>query len=68
MAVAPSRWQRETRFRNQTGRLQGDVAYYAPCGKKLRQYQDVVKVASRPRSPACGRAGVLVELRPVLSR
>ncbi|KAG7466909.1 hypothetical protein MATL_G00147360 [Megalops atlanticus] len=36
-------WQRETRIRNLGGRLQGDVAYYAPCGKKLRQYPDVVK-------------------------
>ncbi|KAJ8352241.1 hypothetical protein SKAU_G00237170 [Synaphobranchus kaupii] len=36
-------WQRETRVRNQGGRLQSDVAYYAPCGKKLRQYQDVMK-------------------------
>ncbi|KAJ8282378.1 hypothetical protein COCON_G00048970 [Conger conger] len=36
-------WQRETRYKNQSGRVQGEVAYYAPCGKKLRQYQDVVK-------------------------
>lgn len=26
------------------GRLQGEVAYFAPCGKKLRQYPDVIKV------------------------
>lgn len=44
------RWQRETRIHNVTGRLQGDVAYYAPCGKKIRQYPDVMKV--RP-SLAC---------------
>ncbi|TFJ95700.1 cysteine desulfurase [Platysternon megacephalum] len=37
-------WQRETRIRNFGGRLQGEVAYYAPCGKKLRQYPEVVKV------------------------
>ncbi|XP_066046627.1 bromodomain adjacent to zinc finger domain protein 2B isoform X11 [Chamaea fasciata] len=36
-------WQRETRIRNFGGRLQGEVAYFAPCGKKLRQYPDVVK-------------------------
>ncbi|KAJ8255355.1 hypothetical protein GJAV_G00203920 [Gymnothorax javanicus] len=36
-------WQREARIRNQSGRMQGDVAYCAPSGKKLRQYQDVVK-------------------------
>lgn len=37
-------WQRETRIRNVAGRLQGEVAYFAPCGKKLRQYPDVMKV------------------------
>ncbi|XP_029392104.1 bromodomain adjacent to zinc finger domain protein 2B isoform X10 [Mus pahari] len=36
-------WQRETRVRNFGGRLPGEVAYYAPCGKKLRQYPDVIK-------------------------
>ncbi|XP_066046630.1 bromodomain adjacent to zinc finger domain protein 2B isoform X13 [Chamaea fasciata] len=40
-------WQRETRIRNFGGRLQGEVAYFAPCGKKLRQYPDVVKYLSR---------------------
>ncbi|XP_023836582.1 bromodomain adjacent to zinc finger domain protein 2B isoform X14 [Salvelinus sp. IW2-2015] len=40
-------WQRETRIHNVTGRLQGDVAYYAPCGKKIRQYPDVMKYLSR---------------------
>uniref|UniRef100_A0A4W5KJ92 Bromodomain adjacent to zinc finger domain 2B n=1 Tax=Hucho hucho TaxID=62062 RepID=A0A4W5KJ92_9TELE len=40
-------WQRETRIQNVTGRLQGDVAYYAPCGKKIRQYPDVMKYLSR---------------------
>uniref|UniRef100_A0A8C7CD88 Bromodomain adjacent to zinc finger domain 2B n=1 Tax=Oncorhynchus kisutch TaxID=8019 RepID=A0A8C7CD88_ONCKI len=39
----PGEWQRETRICNVAGRLQGDVAYYAPCGKKLRQYPDVMK-------------------------
>ncbi|XP_072539750.1 bromodomain adjacent to zinc finger domain protein 2B isoform X11 [Salminus brasiliensis] len=36
-------WRRETRIKTVGGRLQGDVAYYAPCGKRLRQYPDVVK-------------------------
>ncbi|XP_037704971.1 bromodomain adjacent to zinc finger domain protein 2B isoform X10 [Choloepus didactylus] len=36
-------WQRETRIRNFGGRLQGEVAYYTPCGKKLRQYPEVIK-------------------------
>lgn len=38
------RWRRETRIRAMAGRLQGEVAYFAPCGKKLRQYPDVMKV------------------------
>ncbi|TRY82484.1 hypothetical protein DNTS_029964 [Danionella cerebrum] len=40
-------WQRETRIKSAAGRLQADVAYYAPCGKRLRQYPDVVKYLSR---------------------
>ncbi|XP_006880864.1 PREDICTED: bromodomain adjacent to zinc finger domain protein 2B [Elephantulus edwardii] len=40
-------WQRETRIRNFGGRIQGEVAYYAPCGKKLRQYPEVIKYLSR---------------------
>ncbi|KAM3861958.1 bromodomain adjacent to zinc finger domain protein 2B-like [Diretmus argenteus] len=40
-------WQRETRIRTVAGRLQGEVAYYAPCGKKLRQYPDVMKYLLR---------------------
>ncbi|KAM4631173.1 bromodomain adjacent to zinc finger domain protein 2B isoform 2-T2 [Polymixia lowei] len=36
-------WQRETRIKTVAGRPQGEVAYYAPCGKKLRQYPDVMK-------------------------
>ncbi|XP_026231800.1 bromodomain adjacent to zinc finger domain protein 2B isoform X3 [Anabas testudineus] len=40
-------WQRETRIRTVAGRLQGEVAYLAPCGKKLRQYPDVIKYLVR---------------------
>ncbi|XP_019935631.2 bromodomain adjacent to zinc finger domain protein 2B isoform X18 [Paralichthys olivaceus] len=36
-------WRRETRIKTVAGRPQGEVAYYAPCGKKLRQYPDVMK-------------------------
>uniref|UniRef100_A0A671XYW5 Bromodomain adjacent to zinc finger domain 2B n=1 Tax=Sparus aurata TaxID=8175 RepID=A0A671XYW5_SPAAU len=34
---------RETRIKSMAGKPQGEVAYYAPCGKKLRQYPDVMK-------------------------
>uniref|UniRef100_A0A7N8XN25 Bromodomain adjacent to zinc finger domain, 2Ba n=1 Tax=Mastacembelus armatus TaxID=205130 RepID=A0A7N8XN25_9TELE len=37
------KWRRETRIKTVAGRPQGEVAYYAPCGKKLRQYPDVMK-------------------------
>uniref|UniRef100_A0A9J8ALQ5 Bromodomain adjacent to zinc finger domain 2B n=1 Tax=Cyprinus carpio carpio TaxID=630221 RepID=A0A9J8ALQ5_CYPCA len=37
------RWQRETRITSMSGRLRGEVVYYAPCGRKLRQYPDVIK-------------------------
>ncbi|XP_012826522.1 bromodomain adjacent to zinc finger domain protein 2B isoform X7 [Xenopus tropicalis] len=40
-------WQRETRIKNLSGRLQGEVTYYAPCGKKFRQYPEVMKYLSR---------------------
>ncbi|XP_033965632.1 bromodomain adjacent to zinc finger domain protein 2B isoform X1 [Pseudochaenichthys georgianus] len=40
-------WQRETRIRTVAGRLQGEVAYFAPCGKKLRQYPDIMKYLLR---------------------
>uniref|UniRef100_A0A087YDD1 Bromodomain adjacent to zinc finger domain, 2Ba n=1 Tax=Poecilia formosa TaxID=48698 RepID=A0A087YDD1_POEFO len=36
-------WRRETRIKSVGGRPQGEVSYYAPCGKKLRQYPDVMK-------------------------
>ncbi|XP_018408654.1 PREDICTED: bromodomain adjacent to zinc finger domain protein 2B isoform X6 [Nanorana parkeri] len=40
-------WQRETRMKNLGGRLQGEVTYFAPCGKKFRQYPEVMKHLSR---------------------
>ncbi|XP_034435363.1 bromodomain adjacent to zinc finger domain protein 2B isoform X13 [Hippoglossus hippoglossus] len=36
-------WRRETRITTVAGRPQAEVAYYAPCSKKLRQYPDVMK-------------------------
>ncbi|TSM68836.1 Bromodomain adjacent to zinc finger domain protein 2B [Bagarius yarrelli] len=40
-------WKRETRISNIGGRVQGEVAYYAPCGKKLKQYPDIMKYLAR---------------------
>ncbi|KAK2839735.1 hypothetical protein Q5P01_013475 [Channa striata] len=40
-------WRRQTRIRTVASRLQGEVAYFAPCGKKLCQYPDVIKYLLR---------------------
>ncbi|XP_024863459.1 bromodomain adjacent to zinc finger domain protein 2B isoform X3 [Kryptolebias marmoratus] len=40
-------WQRETRIRTVAGRLQGEVAYFAPCGRRLRQFPDIMKYLIR---------------------
>ncbi|XP_055005883.1 bromodomain adjacent to zinc finger domain protein 2B [Boleophthalmus pectinirostris] len=40
-------WQRVTRVWSVAGRLQGEVCYLAPCGKKLRLYPDVLKYLLR---------------------
>ncbi|XP_053270354.1 bromodomain adjacent to zinc finger domain protein 2B-like [Pleuronectes platessa] len=36
-------WQRETRIRSVAGQLKVEVAYIAPCGKKLHRYPNVTK-------------------------
>ncbi|RVE58023.1 hypothetical protein OJAV_G00205360 [Oryzias javanicus] len=40
-------WRRETRIRAVAGHLQGEVAYIAPCGRRLRQYSDIMKYLIR---------------------
>lgn len=57
-------WQRETRVKTVAGRLQGDVAYYAPCGKRLRQYPDVVKVTLTPPQLSCDPPQTLRKITP----
>uniref|UniRef100_A0A8C4Q416 Bromodomain adjacent to zinc finger domain protein 2B n=1 Tax=Eptatretus burgeri TaxID=7764 RepID=A0A8C4Q416_EPTBU len=42
-------WRRETRIRSVGGKLQGEVVYYSPCGRKHRQYPEVIKYLSRNR-------------------
>uniref|UniRef100_A0A671S388 Bromodomain adjacent to zinc finger domain protein 2B-like n=1 Tax=Sinocyclocheilus anshuiensis TaxID=1608454 RepID=A0A671S388_9TELE len=77
-AIVMHVWQRETRIRNMSGRLRGEVAYYTPCGRKLRQYADVIKGLQWcllkeeevvPRILVMeGRRGHLKNLDPALSR
>ena len=38
-------WKRETLVREYSkSGVRGDVVYYAPCGKKFKQYPDIVRV------------------------
>ncbi len=38
-------WRRETLVREYSkSGVRGDVVYYAPCGKKFKQYPDIVRV------------------------
>jgi hypothetical protein len=40
-----SGWRRETAVREYSkSGIRGDVVYYAPCGKKFKQYPDIMRV------------------------
>ena len=40
-------WRRETTVREYTkSGVRGEVCYFAPCGKKFKQYPDVVRVSN----------------------
>ncbi|XP_037542866.1 bromodomain adjacent to zinc finger domain protein 2B [Nematolebias whitei] len=40
-------WRRETWIRTVAGRLQGNVAYFAPCGRRLSKFPDIMKYLIR---------------------
>ena len=41
-------WRRETLVREYSkSGVRGDVVYYAPCGKKFKQYPDIIRVSER---------------------
>ncbi|GCC19047.1 hypothetical protein chiPu_0018187 [Chiloscyllium punctatum] len=40
-------WRREIRLRTVGTRLHGETTYYAPCGKRLRQFPEVIKYLVR---------------------
>ena len=45
-------WKRETLVREYSkSGVRGDVVYYAPCGKKFKQYPDIVRVSGRCSQP-----------------
>ncbi|XP_051865443.1 bromodomain adjacent to zinc finger domain protein 2A-like isoform X2 [Pristis pectinata] len=48
-------WKREIRIKTVGNRLHGETTYYAPCGKKLRQFPDVIKYLIRNGITELGR-------------
>lgn len=40
----PGRWRREVRIRKGSHRWQGETWYYGPCGKRMKQFPEVIKV------------------------
>ncbi|XP_078062431.1 bromodomain adjacent to zinc finger domain protein 2B-like, partial [Mustelus asterias] len=40
-------WRREIRVKTVGSRLHGETTYYAPCGKRLRQFPEVIKYLVR---------------------
>ncbi|KAM4702042.1 bromodomain adjacent to zinc finger domain protein 2A [Discoglossus pictus] len=40
-------WKREVRIRKGSHRWQGETWYYAPCGKRMKQFPEVIKYLSK---------------------
>ncbi|KAH0629183.1 hypothetical protein JD844_011057 [Phrynosoma platyrhinos] len=40
-------WRREVRIKKGSSRWQGETWYYAPCGKRMKQFPEVIKYLSR---------------------
>ncbi|KAG5838227.1 hypothetical protein ANANG_G00221540 [Anguilla anguilla] len=40
-------WRREVRVRRCENRLKGETWYYSPCGKRMKQFPEVIKYLSR---------------------
>ncbi|XP_006897741.1 PREDICTED: bromodomain adjacent to zinc finger domain protein 2A [Elephantulus edwardii] len=40
-------WRREVRIKKGTHRWQGETWYYGPCGKRMKQFPEVIKYLSR---------------------
>ena len=38
------RWRREVRIKKGSHRWQGETWYYGPCGKRMKQFPEVIKV------------------------
>ncbi|KAM5180603.1 LOW QUALITY PROTEIN: bromodomain adjacent to zinc finger domain protein 2A [Mantella aurantiaca] len=44
-------WRREVRIRKGSHRWQGETWYYAPCGKRMKQFPEVIKYLSKNAGP-----------------
>uniref|UniRef100_A0A8C3U849 Bromodomain adjacent to zinc finger domain 2A n=1 Tax=Catharus ustulatus TaxID=91951 RepID=A0A8C3U849_CATUS len=45
--AAVPRWRREVRIKKGNHRWQGETWYYGPCGKRMKQFPEVIKYLSR---------------------
>ncbi|XP_053561487.1 bromodomain adjacent to zinc finger domain protein 2A [Bombina bombina] len=48
-------WKREVRIKKTNSRWRGETWYYAPCGKRMKQFPEVIKYLSRNPSPVVRR-------------
>ncbi|KAM3933596.1 bromodomain adjacent to zinc finger domain protein 2A isoform 1-T2 [Leptodactylus fuscus] len=44
-------WKREVRIKKGSHRWQGETWYYAPCGKRMKQFPEVIKYLSKYAGP-----------------
>ncbi|XP_075055611.1 bromodomain adjacent to zinc finger domain protein 2A isoform X2 [Mixophyes fleayi] len=44
-------WKREVRIKKGNHRWQGETWYYAPCGKRMKQFPEVIKYLSKNSGP-----------------
>lgn len=65
------RWRREVRIKKGNHRWQGETWYYGPCGKRMKQFPEVIKVWSPGRAgwgPTWGQAPPALPEPPDCSR
>ncbi|XP_064162855.1 bromodomain adjacent to zinc finger domain protein 2A-like isoform X3 [Anguilla rostrata] len=48
-------WRREVRVRRCMNRLKGETWYYSPCGRRMKQFPEVIKYLKRQRGGAVSR-------------
>ncbi|XP_036390288.1 bromodomain adjacent to zinc finger domain protein 2A-like isoform X2 [Megalops cyprinoides] len=48
-------WRREVRVRKCENRMKGETWYYSPCGKRMKQFPEIIKYLSRHPGTAVSR-------------